>query len=152
MEELDFKTLLDKLRPYNLNTWERILLGHTGTVQQLLSLFFDKPVEVKVLHQEQVGDEIEREVELVLEGTGLVVAKALSLIPVNENSFAVIDLVNKKELGLGQIASLLKISTSRNILKVGATPETVERTYELSGHSPVNLYFRITESFPRGLY
>ena len=157
MEDLNLNHLLDSLKPYNLGPMERILIGHSGTVQLLLSLFFNKPVLVKVVRQQQVGDEIEREVNLVIQDTELIVGKALSFIPISENSSAVIDLVNGKNYGLGQIASYLKVSTIRALKNVGVTDETIERTYTMTGTSfvhvsPVNLKFRITESFPRELY
>ena len=51
MEELDIPGALERLKPYDLSPIERVLAGHTGTVQLLLSLLFGEPVDVVLIGQ-----------------------------------------------------------------------------------------------------
>ncbi len=61
MEELDIPGALERLKPYSLSSIERVLTGHAGTVQWLLSLLFDEPVDVVLIRQHELDGQIHRE-------------------------------------------------------------------------------------------
>ena len=55
-EELNIAAVLEGLKPYeDLNGIERILAAHTGTVQLLLSLYFNEEVVVVVKSQKETS-------------------------------------------------------------------------------------------------
>ena len=179
MEELDIPATLAKLETYGkvcqLSPIERVLAGHTGTVVLLLSLYFNKLVEVVVVEQEEtpalqdelgprsIGPDasaysegvIHRRVELV--AGRQVVARASTVIPssilpgqrIGSNSVRVLKEVRRREMGIGHIAVKLGIPTQRTIICVEATAEELSRTYVMQGRG---LYYTITETFPRKLY
>lgn len=149
MEELDIPSALKLLEPYDLCPIERVLAGHTGTVQVLLSLWFNDAVVVQVQEQIENPGGIERKVHLVLSKRELVVATATSVIPRLSNLPKVMKDVEEQILGLGQIAVKHEIPTSRQIIDLGATDELLSRKYIMEGQG---LRYIITENFYRGFY
>lgn len=180
-EELDIPATLAKLETYGgvppLSPIERILAGHTGTVVLLLSLYFNKAVEVVVTKQEEtshadivpppndlspgvvgtagkVESVILRSVEL--KAGPRVVATASTVIPIDKNNAQVLEEIRRRELGLGHIAVKLRIPTERTIISIEVTDEFLSRTYVMQGREPLfsgpGLYYTITETFPRALY
>lgn len=148
-EELDIPSLLKQLEPFELSPIERVLAGHTGTVQVLLSLWFNQPVVVDVTSQEVTGAGITREVKLVLQRSGLAVAWAHSIIPRASNLPKIMEDVEEQNLGLGQIAVKHQIPTSRQITELDATDLAIRRKYVMEGQG---LRYVITEQFDRTLY
>ena len=172
-EELDIPATLAKLGTPGvipLSPVERVLAGHTGTVVLLLSLYFNKPVKVLVVEQEEIpagsrpiGSDtseynavgvIHRSVALV--AGDWIVAKASTVIPLAENRFDVLEEIRRRDLGLGHIAVKLGFPTQRTIICIEATDEELSRTYVMQGRehlmSGPGLYYTITETFPRALY
>lgn len=147
MEELNPETILRWLEGKNLSILERVLITHDGTVQSLLSYILQCPVTIEVLSQEEGPESILRRV--YLRAGDLVCAKATSYIPLGFNSHKVSDLVQQKTLGLGQIAKVLGIETTRTIMDLGVNKESFWREYRMTGSG---LLYRITEVFPRTLY
>ena len=127
---------------------EKLLLAQGGTVQSLLSVIFGSPIGVSVQSQHNMPNGlIFRGVNLVKES--LIVLSADSTLALNQNSKQVIQLVEEKHLGLGQIALTLGIPTTRQILTIGRTEDTFYRTYRMRG---TGLNYCITEKFPTSLY
>lgn len=148
-EELHIEKLLRRLSPYDLTQWERVLIGHTGTVQLLLSLFFGHPVDAVVQEQREADVAILRRTNLVVSSLDIIACRAHSYIPIEQNSGEILQMIKDGKLGLGQIISSLELTTKRQIRDIRVMDDTVERTYEMTGP---NYYFQITESFPRGLF
>ena len=155
-DALNLTELVQAFEGHHYSLLERIILSHDGTVQALLSIIWDRPVQVRVVDQvERRLDEVGVTVRLVdLEAGDLVVARARSHIPAARNSSEVMDRVRGRSLGLGQIAAALKVNPRRTVLDHGANDETFWRRYEMSvpHHSGSELYFEIQEMFPRALY
>lgn len=149
MEELDIPSALKLLKPYDLSPIERVLAGHTGTVQVLLSLWFNEEVVVKVQEQIDNPGGIERKVHLALGISNLVVATATSVIPRSVNMPKVMGDVQEQILGLGQIAVKHQIPTSRRIIELSATDDELRRKYIMEGQG---LRYVITENFHRRFY
>ncbi len=145
-EELDIPTFLSRL-DLGLSPIERVLLGHTGTVQLLLSLWFGAPVEVLVHAQKEDESRILRTVQLVTSDKP--VAGAVSVIPLGENRPEILADIRVRQLGIGQIAVKHGIPTERKITKVEVTPKFIRRLYTIEGDG---LLFAITETFERELY
>lgn len=150
-EELDIQAALDRLTPYDLNPIERVLAAHTGTVQYLLSLWFNDTVEVVVEPQveDTLGILLTRDAVLRLRKSQVVVCVAKSTIDMVKCRSSVLDAVREGKLGLGQIAVLQQIHTERTLKALTVTPDAIERTYIMEG---VRLYYEITEIFPRERY
>lgn len=158
-EELEIPQVLDRLKEHsNLSPIERILAAHTGTVQLLLSLWWNEPVDVVLISQDEADGKIHRVVDLSTRHSHLVAAHAESVIPIEANHPEVIAAVRAQELGLGQIAVKLNIHTTRTLHEVQVAPHELSRFYEMTGvFSPagqlvVGLHFEIRESFPRVHY
>jgi len=145
-EKLDIDGLLAQLSGWRLSRIERVVAGHTGTVQWLLSLWFDESVEVRSLGQQEFEGWIERQVELVLARRRVVVCEASSRIRVAEADPAVLARVRDRRLGIGQIAVELGIPTRRSIRSIGVTPEHIERDYVMRGPG---LHYEVRERFSR---
>ncbi len=158
MEETDSKALLGVLIDNKFEPGERVLLGHTGTVQTLLSLVFGHPVEVRVRGQQEEktnfagatqpagqAPHLLRSVELL--AAGQVVCHAVSRIPVGGiNLPEFISDVYAGKLGLGQIINKLRIPHERRVIEVGRDATSFWRSYRIFG---ANLELQILESFPR---
>ncbi|KKL22432.1 hypothetical protein LCGC14_2435490 [marine sediment metagenome] len=153
-EELEIQGALDRLAQYNLNPIERLLAGHTGTVQLLLSLWFNTEVTVLVERQQEYDVKvIKRQGALMADylrnGERLAVCGVLSYIDVPKCSESVVHLVRAQELGLGQIAVLLGIPTVRSLTDLEVDDRRIQRTYIMEGPG---LHYTITEAFPRELF
>lgn len=157
-EELRIPDVLQSLREHsNLSPIERILAAHTGTVQLLLSLWWNDPVDVVLISQFEANGEIHRVVDLTCRNSHLVVAHAESIIPINDNHPDVIADVKANVLGLGQIAVKHEIQTVRTLHEVQVAPHELSRFYSIitTGPAlarPLGVHFEIRESFPRVHY
>ena len=149
MEVLDIPGLLSMLEPHDLNPIERLLVGHTGTNQLHLALWFGDNVDVVLGQQTQDEEMISREVDLVLHETRTIVCHATSKIPLAQNRREVLDDVLSGRLGIGQIAAKYRIPTERTLRKVQLNNKWITRTYQMKG---TGLLYIITESFPRLLF
>jgi hypothetical protein len=146
-EALNLEGLVQGFEGQGYSPLERIILSHDGTVQALLSIIWQRPVQVRVLDQLDQGESLERLVDL--EAGDLVVARARSIIPLAKNSLEVVDRIRSKALGLGQIAAALGQNPQRVVLGHWADGDTFWRLYRMEG---AELYWEIREYFPRPLY
>jgi chorismate-pyruvate lyase len=144
VEELDFQALLDVFRSRGFQTGERVILGHFGTVQTLLTLVFNTPVTVRLVHQEHVSGAIRREVKLM--AANRVVCEATSHILEERNRPEVLKDIWSGERGLGQIILLHAIPNKHRLITVHHDPNSFSRKYNISGPG---LDIDICESFPR---
>jgi chorismate-pyruvate lyase len=153
-EELQIPQVLERLKEYpDLRPIERVLAAHTGTVQLLLSLWWNEPVDVVIVSQTEEDGKIHRVVMLTCRNSHLVAAHAESLIPIEANDREVIADVRAKELGLGQIAVKHEIQVTRVLHEVEVTShEMLSRFYSMSSRSRMALHYEIRESFPRVHY
>lgn len=158
MEELDIPGALERLRPYGLGPIERVLAGHTGTVQLLLSLLFNEPVDVVLIGQREIESrhEIQREVSLKLRHRETEVCRAISSIDLERNSQVVLQYIREGRLGLGQIAVTCNVPIKRTINTIDVTEDQISREYTMEGLEPgrlfIHLHFEITEMFPREMF
>ena len=84
---------------------ERVLAAHTGTVQLLLSLWWDEEVIVEVDGpQTRAEGRLRRAATLKLKHSGRVVAQAISYIDLERNAPAVLADIEAGTRGIGQIA------------------------------------------------
>lgn len=143
-EEINIDEFLEYFREKNIPTIVRVLLSHDGTVQSLLSIIYSTPVKAVVVDQKEDESFIYRETSL--RAGEKEVCHAVSKIPKGPNDSAVLAFVRAKELGLGQIAVALKISTARSIRKVGQDETGFYRSYVMYGKG---IYFIITEHFSK---
>ncbi len=146
MEELDISGALARFSSYSLSPFERVLLGHTGTVQLLLSLYFGSPVTVKVLQQSQDNAEIKRHSSLVVSSSGREICSAYSVIPLNLNRRDIVSDILEKKLGIGQIAAKHRVAASREINKITVSNSEISRAYTLIGSE---MQVSVVESFHR---
>ena len=144
MEEIDFQGLLDHFKAKGFQRGEQVILGHFGTVMTLLSLIFEKPVNVRLIEQSEKNDYIMRTVDLVCVNT--IVAKAGTRIPKSKNRAEVLFDILEGKLGLGQIVFKHQIPNKRNLLTVGRNRSAFWRTYNIEGP---DLFLNIGEFFPR---
>ncbi len=149
MEVLDIPGLLSMLEPHDLNPIERLLVGHTGTNQLHLALWFGDNVNVVLAAQTQDEEMISREVDLVLQETRTVVCNATSKIPLADNSSEVLEDVLAGSLGIGQIAAKYRIPIERTLREVKLNSKWITRTYQMKG---TGLLYIVTENFPRLLF
>jgi hypothetical protein len=155
-EELQIPQVLERLKEYpDLRPIERILAAHTGTVQLLLSLWWNEPVDVVLVSQTEADGKIHRVVDLTCRNSHLVAAHAESIIPIEANHPEVIAAVRAQELGLGQIAVNLGIPTARTLHEIQVAPHELSRFYSMSEvrwPALPGLHYEIRESFPRARY
>ncbi len=159
MEELDIPGALERLKPYDLSPIERVLAGHTGTVQLLLSLLFGEPVDVVLIGQfEPAGrHEIHREVSLRLRHREVEVCHAVSIIDLKRNSQQILAAIQEGRLGLGQIAVKYSMPIERTIKTIEVDEGQISREYTMEGRvfrDPdfLELHYSIMEMFPRGVF
>jgi len=150
MEELDFQGLLDYFKQKGFQRGEQVILGNFGTVQTLLSLIFETPVNVYDIEMKEKNGDIIRQVNLKAEPGGQVlVAQATSRIPVDRNRSDVLQAITSGKLGLGQIVVTNQIPNRRILQEVGRNKEAFWRTYTIEGP---DLFLEIHEHFPREPY
>ena len=163
MEELDIPGALERLKEapgayhYPLTPIERVLAGHTGTVQLLLSLLFNEPVDVVLIGQTEIESrrEIHREVSLKLLDSKIEACRAVSIIDLNRNAPLVVAQIREGQLGLGQIAVKYNVPTARTINSIEVTRDKISREYTLESvglGQEQQLHFTIMEMFPREVF
>ncbi|KNC82040.1 hypothetical protein SARC_05677 [Sphaeroforma arctica JP610] len=127
---------------------ERIVLTANGTLQRIISSYYNAEVTVKIRHNRPRTDQgwYDREVELLI--FDQVFCIATSEIHLDRKEY--VDLVEINRIGLGQLFRHLNLLPFFHLLKVGRNPEGgLKRTYTLQ--SP-GITCRITETFPRKLF
>lgn len=144
MEELDFQRLLDHFNSQGFQKGEQVILGHFGTVQTLLSLIFDLPVNVRDIEMDEEAGVIIRSVKLVVGET--VIGRATSRIPREKNREDVLKDITSGRLGLGQVVVMHEIPNRRILGEVGKDKAAFWRTYTIEGSE---LFIEIHEHFYR---
>jgi chorismate-pyruvate lyase len=142
---VDPARLLELLRGFS--PLRRVLLATAGTLQGALSAYFGAPVSVDVVAQDSDRDVMHRTVDLVCKDRRLVVCRAATEIDVVDPRIR--EMIVERNLGLGQIATLLGVRTSFELDEVGQETGSFWRMYRLWGEG---FRFRITETFPAELY
>ena len=142
---VDPARLLEQLRGFS--PLRRVLLATAGTLQGALSAYFGAPVTVDVVSQDADHGVMHRTVDLVCKDRRLVACRATTEIDVADPRIR--EMIVERNLGLGQIATLLGVRTSFELDEVGQEASTFWRTYRLWGEG---FRFRITETFPAELY
>ena len=144
MEELDFQGLLDHFNSQGFQKSEQVILGHFGTVQTLLSLIFNLPVNVRDIEMDEEAGVIIRSVKLVVGDT--VIGRAPSHIPREKNREDVLEDITSGRLGLGQVVVIQQIPNRRILGEVGKDKTAFWRTYTIEGPE---LFIEIHEHFYR---
>jgi len=138
------------LNDHDLSTVERILLSTKGTVQTLLSVIFGYPVSVEVISQLNYDSVLVRWVRLYAEDPDpFTIALAESVIPLAKNRPDFIEKMSDRELGIGQVLSMLDVTTEREILGIHVDKRTIARSYRIIGG---RIDILITESFMREVF
>ncbi|MEM2090066.1 MAG: chorismate pyruvate-lyase family protein [Candidatus Nitrosocaldus sp.] len=112
-----------------LSRIEKLLLAEVGTVEQLLSILVNEPVVVDVLRQEEVGNVIEREVNIHKAYSDEVLLTAKSVINVDVLPDAVACDIRAKRLGLGSVIMKHKLETFRRVVEIGCYYNNDEPKY-----------------------
>ncbi len=154
-EELQIPQLLERLKGFSIV--ERVILAHDGTVVTLLAMLFGQPITVRVVQQREEPDAMTpwghrgpaflRTVDLM--AGQRTVAVANSIIPFHGNHEWVLDLVRKREMGIGAITAHLGIPTIRLPRGVGRRGGCFWREYDMRGQC---VAFAIEERFPTPIY
>lgn len=158
MEEIDLKGLVSRFKRGGFQPGERVILGHFGTVQTLLSLIFLEPVRVQLEDQkieegvypycpgviEFGGSCLKRSISLMAGEE--VVGTATSYIPEEDNEESLISQLLHSGLGLGQIVFESGIPNKRILHEVHRNAESFGRCYTICGP---RMRIVINESFPR---
>lgn len=131
VEELHIDRLLKEFNGSGFETGERVILGHFGTVQTLLSLILNEPVQVVVIDQLKSKGIFSRQVHIRVKES--VICEAVSKIPVLGNRPEVIEDVTNGQLGLGQIIAKHDIKHTRKIKEIGRDNLNFWRTYNITG-------------------
>ncbi len=143
----DIRATLDMLKPHNLQPSERILLSTKGTVMTLLAVIHDTPVKVEVISQINYDTVLCRWVRLYTDDLNMTtLALAESVIPLAVNRPDFIGKMSDKELGIGQVLTMLGVATEREILGIHVDPRTIARKYRITGDM---IDILITETFTR---
>ncbi len=142
MEELDFNNLLQGFSGFDRG--ERIILGHFGTVQTLLSLVFNRPVSVRLVDQCEEDGFIIRHTLLTTEEDLL--CWAASRIPKSANRQDVIVDIREGRLGLGRIVARHQLVTQRSLKRLGRDEWAFWREYTIEGP---DVCVQINETFRR---
>lgn len=129
--------LLSKI-PNKTTVIDRILIANQGTVQTLLSVILNDPVDVKVLSQIETDGFIYRWSEL--SSRGKTVCFANSIIKVKSDNFEIVpgilNGIRDKKFGIGQLLSSFNrndISTHRELVNAGITDFFIWRIYNIKG-------------------
>ena len=142
--------MLGLLRKYDLSPMERVVLGHTGTVQHFLGILFNEPVAVEMISQREAGRRFHRKSHLFLKSNGVVVCYAHSMIVYKEDvRQGAIEDVRAGILGIGHIASRHGIPMSRMIEDFSVGQHFVSRLYSMESQ---DLSYLINETYPRDLF
>ena len=148
-EVYPIEQVLDKIKEFT--PLQRILLASAGTNQSTLSAYFGSPVTIEVTGQQSRKnggkDLIIRETDLVCNGKTVCSAETT----IYACSSVAIDLIEAKELGIGQIMQHLGIKPDFNLEQVGSNDSGFWRIYTLTGDDSC-LTYRIHEQFPHELY
>lgn len=144
MEEMDFKSMLDKFAAGGFQKGEQVILSNFGTNQTLLSIIFQAPNEIKILSMQDNESFIYRAVELYCAGEQVCFAQ--TTIPKNKNKAEVMADVLEGKLGLGQIVVKHNLPNKRVLKRIGRDATHFWRTYVIEGP---DVFLEITEDFPR---
>jgi chorismate-pyruvate lyase len=139
---------LEKQSNIKLRKSHKILLAEIGTVEQVLSILLDAPVEVEIKRQEVKNNKIEREVVLRANNEELI--HATTEVDVRALPIGVVTDIKEGKLGIGTIISKHQLETIRRIVEIGydSGRNILYRVYEIVyGAEP---RFRIREEFDIG--
>ncbi|KAJ3374130.1 hypothetical protein GGF31_008346 [Allomyces arbusculus] len=132
----------------NLSPAERVILSSNGTLQRILSAFYNAPIDVVVvknLAKQKEGTKdtwvVDREIHLMCQGERLGVAVSQLVITKREY----FDLLITKSVGLGQFFKLQFVQPAFVLTEVRKTDCELYRLYELSCPGVV---CTIGETFP----
>lgn len=124
---------LEKRAGIRLSRSQKILLSEIGTVEQVLSILLDSPVDVRVRKQVEREGVIEREVILAREGSKDTLIRAVTRIDVHGLPSRVVNDIRSRKFGIGTIISKHGLETFRRIVEVGydSKRKIVYRIYEI---------------------
>lgn len=144
MEEMDFRSMLDKFAAGGFQKGEQVILSNFGTNQTLLSIIFQAPNEIKILSMQDNEGSIYRAVDLFCAGEK--VCWAQTTVPKKKNKPEVLADILEGKLGLGQIVVKHNLPNKRVLKKIGRDDSYFWRTYVIEGP---DVFLEITEEFPR---
>jgi chorismate-pyruvate lyase len=132
------KNFPPKLRP---------LMAVFGTLQGCLSLLFDTPVTVRLLHQERTDHQVKRRVALVAGDTVVATADSSITCTIAQEGYLTDILEGKR--GIGELLTVHNITYQTSLMEVSQDLNVCWRTYKISGPG---ISIVITEWFPKELY
>src|ERR687886_2492210 len=139
---------LETISNIKLSLFEKILLGETRTLEQVLTILTNSEVAIKILKQKEYHELIKREARIINKKTGENLVYATSNIYPCNLPEEIIRQIKQKHLSLGSIITNYQLETFRKILKIGYNPKTrsVFRIYHIIHRGKVA--FKIKEVFP----
>ena len=152
MEEINKESIEYMLEeiPVGLSQIERILLTNENTVQTLLSVIFNTPIDVIILHQVEVDrNTFIRWSKLVAANKTVCIAQ--SYITTDNEGFATG--IKEQNIGIGQLIAAKCLITRRTIKKMYSDTMVFSRIYQIEdvGMTPNGSHINclITEVFPK---
>jgi chorismate-pyruvate lyase len=111
---------------------QKILLGETGTVEQVLSIMTGSTVRVKVVKQEENENTIIRQ-SMIMNYADKVLISAHSTVFTQNLPATIVKKIRKQDHGIGTIMARSSLETFRKIVQVGYCPKnrSVFRRYQI---------------------
>ena len=111
---------------------QKILLAETGTVEQVLSIFTDSAIKVKVIEQQENAKTITMQ-SLIMNNAEKLLIKAHSRVFKRSLPPKIVSQIRRKESGIGTIIASSGLETFRKIVEVGydADSRSVFRKYQI---------------------
>jgi len=139
---------------------ERIVLTANGNLQRIVSAYHNKPVTVEILYNRLRNPDLHSSARTSEEPEPAIYDRQVELWCCNQvfcvatsevvvNSEAILDLVNEKKVGIGQLFRYLNVLPSFELLSVGRHADGIERTYTLS---TAGVVCKIHERFSNNLF
>lgn len=110
---------------------QKILLAETGTVEQVLSILVQSPVQVRVVKQTVANGVIKREVVISRKDSGIPLIRARSKAYPKSLPAKVVQGIMQKKYGIGTILRNAGLETSRRLVRFGISAGHPYRIYSI---------------------
>jgi chorismate-pyruvate lyase len=119
-------------RGAKLSLEQKILLAETGTVEQVLSILVQAPVQVRVVEQTAVDGIIKRKVAISKKNSGRPLILARSKIYAKSLPAKVVKDIMQEKSGIGTILHNAGIETHRKLVRFGFDGGHPYRVYQIT--------------------
>ncbi len=148
MKDTDFGSsvlaMISKLesRGAGLSLEQKILLAETGTVEQVLSILVQAPVQVRVVKQTAVDSVIKREVAICKKDSDRPLIRAQSKAYPKNLPARVVQGIMQKKSGIGTILHNAGLETHRRLMRFGFSDGHPYRVYQITHRGRVAFEIR----------